>query len=375
MSRSLRHRLGFLVLLAVTACAFGQPRGSSPVQTNRALVLDALGRGTAEISGQWQFHTGDDPVWSKPDYDDSAWENITADAPWGAQGHPSYAGFGWYRRHIEIHPSPGMNSAFRLLIPAVEDSYEVFWNGKSVGHDGKFPPDASWDYSNFPKSFLLTGSDSGVLAIRVWKAPLDIFSVAESGGLLVPPSIGDPDTISLYEQEITWNNVRSDLFDYSLILLRVFIAALAVVLWTRNREEALFLWVGVFTVAPIGLGILQNLFFIPFSYGLARCINQPLYAISNISLWFLLLYLLKLDQKPGLVRVTRVIAALTFGAALLDGTVAYFWGSANVSMQWADGLLAALMLLAELFPFVLIAVGMREKLEISRHSYCRHSEI
>ncbi len=359
--------LSLLILLAATVSwASAQPNTSPPAQQSRTLVVDALGKGTVDVTGLWQFHTGDDPAWSKPGYDDSAWENLTADAPWGAQGHPSYAGFAWYRRHIEIHPSPGMNDSFMLLIPSVEDSYEVFWNGQSIGRYGRFPPHASWDYSTFPKSFPLRGSNSGVLAIRVWKSPLDIFSVAESGGLMVPPAIGEPDTIALYEQEITWDNVRSDLFDYSLILLRVFIALLSVILWTRDRREGLFLWVGVFTVAPVGLGILQNLFFIPFSYGLARLINQPLYAISNISLWFLLVCLLKLDQRRRLSGITRFLAFLTLGASLYDGILAYFWGSATVSMQWADGILCAVILLTELFPFVLIVIGLKSDLELSR---------
>ena len=366
MLQNARHTVWLLLLIIMSRSSFSQTPVDSRLPSLRPLVISSLGKGTVDLTGSWQFHTGDNPDWSRPDYDDSAWKTITADASWGAQGYPSYAGFAWYRRHLEIHPVPGMNSGFRLLIPAVEDSYEVFWNGKSLGKYGKFPPHASWDYSNFPKSFLLPGSDTGLLAIRVWKAPLDIFSVAESGGLLIAPVIGDSETISLYEQEITWNNVRSDLFDYSLILLRIFIAALSVILWTRNRREALFLWVGVFTLAPIGLGILQNLFFIPFSYGLARFINQPLYAISNISLWFLLLCLLKLDARRQLVRATRLLAVLTLAAGVLDGILAYFWGSATLSMQWASGILSALMLLAELFPFVIIAVGLRGELDVSR---------
>ena len=98
----------------------------------------------------------------------------------------------------------------------------MYWNGKLIGRYGQFPPHAYWYYSVFPRSFPLTGSTSGVLAIRVWKAPLDIFSTAESGGIYVPPTVGDPDTISLYGNAITWSNVQQDLFDYALILLAGF---------------------------------------------------------------------------------------------------------------------------------------------------------
>jgi hypothetical protein len=329
-------------------------------------VLSGIGRGSVSLDGAWAFHEGDDPRWAQPSFDDSAWPSIGADAPWGAQSHPSYAGFAWYRRHLEILSTPGANEQYQILIPHAEDVYEVYWNGKLIGRYGQFPPHASWYYSAFPRSFPLTGATAGVLAIRVWKAPLEIFSLAESGGLYEPPLVGDPDTVSLYERAITWDQVQQDLFDYSLILLRIFIAVLCVVFWMRNRREQLFLWAGVFTVTPVALGILQNLFFIPFSYELARCINQPLYVLSNISLWFLLVWLLRLNENPRVVRWTRTLAWLTLAAGAADGLLASFWGSASAWMQWADGLLDAFILLAELFPFVLIAIGLRRRLDISR---------
>jgi len=101
-----------------------------------------------------------------------------------------------------------------------------------------------------------------VLAIRVWKAPLSIFQGSFYGGLWDPPWIGDPDTIELQRGSLLADDIRRDLFDYSLVLLRVFIAVLGVVLWYRNRREQLFLWVAVFTVVPVPLEILRQLFLI-----------------------------------------------------------------------------------------------------------------
>ena len=330
------------------------------------MVISEIGRGSAEIAGAWQFRVGDNPRWALPSYDDSAWQSIRVDAPWGEQGHPSYAGFAWYRRHLAIRSDPGSSGQYRILIPHAEDAYEVYWNGKLIGRYGKLPPHPSWYYSDFPRSFPIAGSAEGVLAIRVWKAPLDAFSTAESGGIFEPPLVGDADTISLYESAITWGRVQQDLFDYSLILLRVFIAVLCVVLWSRNRREQLFLWAGLFTVTPVMLGILQNLFFIPFSYALARCINQPVYVLSNISLWFLLVWLLRLNENRRVVWWTRTLAGMALAAGVVDGLLAYFWGSATVWMQWADAALDAFILLAELFPFALIVIGLRRKLDISR---------
>ena len=150
------------------------------------------------------------------------------------------------------------------------------------------------------------------MAIRVWKAPLDIFTMSESGGNTgSTPTIGDPETIALYENAIGWHYIQLELFEYSLMLLRIFIAALCIFLWSRNRREKLFIWVAIYTGSPIALQILQGVLLIPFSYTVARCINQPLYVLWNISLWFLLVQLLGLSGHRRLVRLTRILATLT----------------------------------------------------------------
>ena len=71
------------------------------------------------------------------------WEPITASDSWGNQGHSGYTGFAWYRRHLEINLAPGANTPYALLIPPVDDAYEVYWNGKLIGSYGKLPPQAA----------------------------------------------------------------------------------------------------------------------------------------------------------------------------------------------------------------------------------------
>ncbi len=240
------------------------------------LVIQGIGKGVVPIDGAWQFHEGDDPRWAEAGFNDSKWEAIETDSPWGTQGHPSYAGFAWYRRHIDILPTSGATHDYRVLIPHAEDAYEVYWNGKLAGSYGKLPPSPSWYYGQFPKSFPLRGSAYGVIAIRVWKAPLEAFSAEETGGLYNPPLVGEAESLQLREDAVYWSYVREDLFDYSLILLRSFVTMLCLVLWSRNRREQLFVWVAVLTITPVALEILQRLFLIPFSYGLARFLNQPI---------------------------------------------------------------------------------------------------
>ena len=72
-----------------------------------------------------RFHTGDDLQWAQPGYDDSGGE-LFGDT-WGAQTHPSYVGFAWYRKRIEVTPA---NAQVALLMRPVDDIYEIYWNGK-----------------------------------------------------------------------------------------------------------------------------------------------------------------------------------------------------------------------------------------------------
>jgi hypothetical protein len=53
-------------------------------------------------------------------------------------------------------------------------------------------------------------------------------------------------------------------------------------------------------------------------------------------------------------------------AGAVDGILAYFWASATPWMQWADGILAGCIIVAQLFSFVLIAFAVRRKLDVSR---------
>jgi hypothetical protein len=133
-----------------------------------------------------------------PAYDDSNWEHITTDKTWGAQTRPSYTGFAWYRRHLDIPLSALPNEKLAILMPPVEDAYELSWNGVRIGHQGNPPPQANW-YLERRQSFALpvisTGVRDRVLAIRIWKAQLNATDSASLGGLRAPPVLGEASSI------------------------------------------------------------------------------------------------------------------------------------------------------------------------------------
>ncbi len=337
------------------------PQASAPV-----LAVEGLGPGAIPLDGAWQFHTGDNPQWASPSFDDSGWESMQVNGPWGSQGHPGYTGYAWYRRHVQIHTVSGSQAKYALLMPQVDDAYEIFWNGKSIGRFGRFPPRPRWYYTSFIRSFVVPSAESGTIAIRVWKSPLLFVDPATLGGIYGPPLLGDADTIDAQLAASNAQTMRQNLYDFTLVILYGFVTLLSLLLWSRNRKVKLFLWLAIFTATPVMLFLIQGVLQIPIDYGLGRGLNQPIYALNHVSLWFLLLYLLRLDGRPALARWTRVLAIVTVVAGVLDGALAFIWGNAGAGMLALDAILTTLILVVEVFPFVIIGIGIRQRLEPSR---------
>ena len=131
--------------LPASCCALIGSTSPCPAQAVAPVLhVDGLGKGTATLDSPWQFHVGDNPAWALVQTSDATgiddWEQISPDKTWGAQGHPAYTGFAWYRKHIHLAPAPGADRDFALLIRHIDDAYEIYWNGTLVGHNGTLPP-------------------------------------------------------------------------------------------------------------------------------------------------------------------------------------------------------------------------------------------
>lgn len=343
----------------------GQPAAPA---AQRELVLQGLGVGSVELGGAWQFHRGDDLRWAAPDFNDSGWKTISADSPWGSQGYPGYTGFAWYRRRVRMEGATPGKISYALLVPPVDDAYELYWDGKKIGASGVLPPHPRWYYTTPISTFSLPAATEGTLAIRVWKSPLLFVDPGTLGGLNGAPLLGDSDSIAALLAQVKAASSQQFLYEYTLMVLYGIVTLLSLLLWRRNRSARLFLWLAIFTATPVVLSVLQGVFpiQISISYGWGRGLNQPIYALNHVSLWFLLLYLLRLDDNRALTRWTQGLAICTLAAGVLDGALAFFWGHAGFGMQWADGVLTSVILVVGVFPFVLIAFGLRQRLELSR---------
>jgi hypothetical protein len=157
--------------------------------------------GTQPLGGVWRFHAGDDAGWADPGVDDRTWDRVTLVARpnshdgdvglpgyfdgWRAHGHPQLSGYGWYRRLVRVPPGGEM-----ALVgpPAVDDGYEMFWNGRRLGGIGNLSgtPRVSITRPLIAGLPISAGGHTGLLAIRAFMEP-STGRDGKSGGLRTLP--------------------------------------------------------------------------------------------------------------------------------------------------------------------------------------------
>lgn len=369
-ARKLRLPVIFaLIALAVAVLHAEQAVGAS-AQSAPALVVQGLGKATVTLGGPWQFHLGDDARWAQPGIDDATgsngWETISAETPWGAQAHYAYTGYAWYRRHIDFMPVAGATPNLALLVFPTDGPYEVYWNGRLIGQFGSMPPDPQWGFRTPPYSFGLGKATSGVLAFRMWTAPLHFTDGGKGGGLGPAPLAGSGDAIAAYLGRLDHEWLRDRQFYFDVNLLYALLGLLGFMAWLRNRTQKLLLWVSLFALMqPLHL-ILFNAH-IPFHVQFATGFNLVVEGLQDVSLWFILLYLLDLNQSASLRRWTRILAVASITGGLLDWLVtSQDWSGAHAHLyQIADGLLSYPVSLADAYPVVLLLFALRKRLSLA----------
>lgn len=368
-----RLSLRFPLLAGLVFCALIGSTSPCPAQAVAPVLhVDGLGKGTATLDSPWQFHVGDNPAWALVQTSDATgiddWEQISPDKTWGAQGHPAYTGFAWYRKHIHLAPAPGADRDFALLIRHIDDAYEIYWNGTLVGHNGTLPPHPFFYFSEPAQTFGLGPVRDGVLALRVWKGPLNSFDSDQLGGLYAAPVVGAPSAIASLKDQLDYMWLRSRQYYFGLQALYGLVMLLSLLAWLRNRAQRVLLWMTVFSLGPLLALVLTGLR-LPWSYDAALGWLQPVLSMQDIGLWFLLLYLLDLHENNRLAHFTRTLAIVSIISTSLDGALSACDWSNPLFAPWeqlADAALTVVFTLAEAFPLVLVARALRKRLDPAR---------
>ena len=248
---------GHLLSLALLALPMMVSAASSPS------IPVVLGHSTAALNSPWKFHTGDDPRWADPAFDDSSWESMDLSAPpdandgdvgitpytsgWNSKGHAGYQGYAWYRIRFTVTPPPGGTLA--LLGPwAVDSAYQVYGNGALLGGVGDFSGTTPAAYSyHYPTYFELpTGLAGGgdlVIAIRVWAGPW--VGGADGGGIHVAPVIGAREAIAA-QHRLQWLTIfEGYAVDVVPAMLFLLMAVLSLCLPVFGRGDHTRFWLAI----------------------------------------------------------------------------------------------------------------------------------
>ena len=225
-----------------------------------------LGSSTVELTGPWKFHKGDNSAWAQPDFNDAGWAAMDLTPPqgsfdpflgsrgfmpgWTALGSPGYSGYAWYRLKVNVQYDQGLSAGgLEIKMPNdVDDAYQVFVNGQSIGEFGHFSEKGVRTYLTLPRTFNLpNGVTSGqvTIAIRVWMDPSTPLTNPDAGGLHGPPVLGQAGPIDRMLR-LDWDEVNhsqiSRFLELAVLLLAITVAG--VLFWLDPKERA-YLWLGL----------------------------------------------------------------------------------------------------------------------------------
>ena len=349
-----------IITLAGLLSAQHAPAQFAPTLTLPSLTIQDLGRDAAPLDGPWQFHLGDDPSYAAPTLNDATsqngWQQITAAAPWGAQGHRSYVGYAWYRRHLDISPASGVAPNWSLYIPRIGDIYAIYWNGVLLATHGKFPPNPVWRWNEGPQTIPLGALQRGVLAIRIYQYPLGSYEDGIEGGFYATPILGTPHSIATQNSARNYTYLLSHQFEFGVDSLEALVILLTFLAWFRDRSQKVLLFTALLCSSQLTTALvfgLRN----PWSYRFSQAIDEPVQALADVALWLLLLHLLDLHHNQRLVRWTKALIAIDVVTQCLDGlTCLLDWSNPALTTpgQIADGSLTAIYTVTEFWPIVLV---------------------
>ena len=123
-----------------------------------------------DLSGDWRFEIGDNPVYARKDFNDKGWEVIHVPNMWENEGFPGYDGYAWYRLHFVL-PAQLKDKVLYLKLGHIDDVDRVYVNGHFVGGEGAFPPKYQTAYDvkriyELDKDILNFGGEN-VIAVQV----------------------------------------------------------------------------------------------------------------------------------------------------------------------------------------------------------------
>ena len=197
----------------------------------------------APLAGLWKHHTGDDPRWADPAFDDSAWQSVRMPE---AAAQPGY-GFSWYRFRVRL-PVNMPKERLALMIGGFgsNQAYELFWNGQRAGAMGE-PEGGVWgQLISVPKAIPVTGPGrEAMVAIRLRTASGRLTFTSSRRTSWIGAEGAIEERVETWRGERLWNGLPQLLIAASLLLSGVLFLLLP--LWRRDAPE--YFWFGLWLLS------------------------------------------------------------------------------------------------------------------------------
>ncbi len=203
----------------------------------------------------WATQTGDDPRWSRPEFDDSAWPRVAVRSSWREQGRQAYDGMVWFRRAVTLGEQARLasrtNELGLLLGPPAYGGYEAYAGGRLIGRS------RGWDSAlpfGFPELFRIpadaVGKDGTVsVALRArrigWASDADPHGAPVSAALTFGayPALAD-------RLRVHWTDgLLREVPQLALAALFGFVSFHHLLLFGRRRKQTEHLWFGLLAFA------------------------------------------------------------------------------------------------------------------------------
>jgi hypothetical protein len=116
----------------------------------------------------WRVHSGDDPRWASPAFDDSQWQTVSYPIQQSFAEHTS--SFRWYRAAVPLPPSL-QDRDLAIGMGPLDEVWEVYVEGVLVGRFGHWTPRPESPFNRnltFPIPAGTVKSPVVHIAIRRW---------------------------------------------------------------------------------------------------------------------------------------------------------------------------------------------------------------
>lgn len=263
------------ILLLLAACGL------------RAQTFDATSlREPADLDTPWLVHAGDDPVFARPEFDDSSWTTFDPHNSIVSVLHGTRPEVIWYRLHVKVNPR---QTGLALKEFNISRAFEIYVNGERIIASGRIVPYIPHTFgarllAPIPERLLASGSL--LIAMRVHISAAEWGTGKDPGYYATNLTLGQQST--LYTEG--WLAVIGEnSLDWLASLLSILLGAVALILFASQRSNSEYLWIaamGLLTLAGFPEPVAAAFHNIPIHWAILSDLLRVATPYVLVSLYF-----------------------------------------------------------------------------------------